>query len=147
MTWGATTLRATIDANVLVVAPLGEISPPALIYDAWQAGRFELVISEYILVEIARTHLKPYFSARLSNADITNFENLLRRRATIVPITAVVQGVATHPEDDRILATALSGGADYLVTGDHRFRARVPSFRGISLVSPADFLQIIGWPP
>lgn len=30
-----------------------------------------------------------------------------------------MQGVATHPEDDLLLATALNGGVQSLVTGDH----------------------------
>jgi predicted nucleic acid-binding protein len=54
-----------------------------------------------------------------------------------------VAGVATHPEDDLVLATALSAGADYLVTGDRRFRTRVPHYQGVTLVSPAEFLAII----
>jgi predicted nucleic acid-binding protein len=54
-----------------------------------------------------------------------------------------VQGVATHPEDDPILATALSAGADYLVTGDRRLRDRVPLFRGIPLISPSEFRDVL----
>jgi putative PIN family toxin of toxin-antitoxin system len=141
---GTSSLRATVDANVLVVAPLSVASPPGLIHDAWQADRFELVISEHILDEVARTHRKLYFHARLSDADIADFADLLRRRATIVEITVVVQGVATHPEDDLVLATALSGGVDYLVTGDERLRARVPTYQEITVVSPAQFVAILG---
>jgi len=55
----------------------------------------------------------------------------------------IVSGIATHPEDDLVLATALSAGADYLVTGDRRFRTRVPHYQGITLISPAEFLAII----
>ena len=122
---------ATIDANVLVVAPLNASSAPGLIRQAWEAGRYELVLSEHLLDEVARTHRKPYFQARLSDADIDDFTNLLRSHATIVPITAIVQGVATHPEDDLVLATAVSGNVDHLVTGHERLRARVPTYRGI----------------
>jgi putative PIN family toxin of toxin-antitoxin system len=142
-------IRATIDANVLVVAPTQLASrptPPRLVLDAWQAGRFDLVISDHVLSEVARTHTKPYFRARLSDADVDDFRLLLGSRAIVVPITAHVQGIATHPEDDLVLATAVSGGVDYLVTGDERFRPRVPSYRGIKLVSPAQFLTILGWP-
>ena len=96
--------------------------------------------------EVSRTHQKPYFRARLSDADIDDFANLLRNQATIVPITALVRGVATHPEDDLILATAVSGNVDYLVTGDERLRTRVPSYQGISVVSPAEFVAILGLP-
>ena len=141
------TRLATVDANVLVVAPLNRVTPPRLIVSAWLAGRFELVISAHILDEISRTHTKRYFRDRLSDADIDYFHGLLRSRATIVPITAVVRGVATHPEDDLVLATAVSGNVDYLVTGDERLRARVPSYRGIPVISPAQFVAILGLSP
>ena len=71
---------------------------------------------------------------------------VLTRLATVaqyVEIHTQIVGVATHPEDDPILDTALSARADYLVTGDHRLRDRVPSFRGIPLVSPAEFLDVL----
>jgi len=68
------------------------------------------------------------------------------QHATLYPITVTITGVATHPEDDLVLATALSAGADYLVTGDRRFRARVPRYQGVIVISPADFLIILGAP-
>ena len=39
-----------------------------------------------------------------------------------LPITAHVQGVATHAEDDLVLATAESAQADYLITGDKKLQ-------------------------
>ena len=59
-----------------------------------------------------------------------------------VPVTAQVQGVATHPEDDLILATAISGNADYLVTGDRQLLA-LGSYGGVRIVTPRDFLAIL----
>lgn len=138
-----TRTRATVDANVLVVAPLNPKSPPGLILTVWQQGRFDLILSEHILEEVARTHRKPYFRARLTEIQIAEFEGLLRRRATIVTITTVVHGIATHPEDDLILATAVSGDVDYLVTGDARFLAQVPAYSGVSLLRPTEFLALL----
>jgi predicted nucleic acid-binding protein len=94
---------------VLVVAPLRFQTPPRLIFEAWQDDRFELVLSEHILAEIARTHRKTYFQSRLSSREIADFQAVLREGATIVPIIAVPHGVATHPEDDLVLATSASG--------------------------------------
>jgi uncharacterized protein len=139
--------RATIDTNVLVVAPINASSPPGIIYDAWQAGRFELVISQQILDEVDRTHQKTYFQDRLSPSQIQRLYLLLRNQATLIQITVSVQGVATHPEDDLILATAVSGNVDYLVTGDERLRFRVPTYRGIRVVSPAQFVTLLGLTP
>jgi predicted nucleic acid-binding protein len=50
--------------------------------------------------------------------------------------------VATHPEDDLILATAIARGASYLVTGDRKLRA-VGAFQEVILLSPRDFHELL----
>ena len=60
----------------------------------------------------------------------------------MVPLTVQVAGVATHPEDDLILATAVSSGADYLVTGDRRLRA-VGAYADVAILSPREFLTLL----
>ncbi len=62
-----------------------------------------------------------------------------------MPITVTVQGVASHPEDDLILATAVSARADYLVTGDRQLLA-LGTFQGVQIVSPRDFVAILDLP-
>jgi len=57
----------------------------------------------------------------------------------MTPLTVEVTGVATHPEDDLILATAVAGEASYLVTGDRKLRA-VGAFQGVTILSPREFL-------
>jgi predicted nucleic acid-binding protein len=54
----------------------------------------------------------------------------------------VVRGVATHWQDDRVIATALAGSADYLVTGDKEL-LRLKSYRTVRIVSPLEFLEIL----
>ncbi|MBI4492031.1 MAG: hypothetical protein HY690_04490 [Chloroflexi bacterium] len=66
----------------------------------------------------------------------------MRGEATITPLTAVVQGVATHPEDDLVLATAVSAGADYLVTGDHHLQ-ELGTYRDVTILSPRAFLDLL----
>ena len=44
------------------------------------------------------------------------------------------------PEDDRILELAVSGRADFVITGDADLLAMDP-FRGTRIVTPADFLH------
>ena len=68
----------------------------------------------------------------------------MRNEAVVTPIIVKVRGVATHPEDDLILATALSAKAAYLVTGDGPLLRKVgKSYQGINLVTPNDFLEIL----
>lgn len=67
---------------------------------------------------------------------------LLEQEAVLTPITRQVQGVATHPEDDLILAAAVSARADYLVTGDDQLQ-KLGGFEGVKIVSPREFLRLL----
>jgi predicted nucleic acid-binding protein len=67
---------------------------------------------------------------------------LLQREARLVTVSAIVRGVATHPADDVVLATALSAGVDYLVTGDRELQ-KLGSFGGVTILSPRDFLSLL----
>jgi predicted nucleic acid-binding protein len=48
--------------------------------------------------------------------------------------------VATHPEDDLVLATAISAKAEYLVSGDTKLQ-RLGTYEGVKIVSPREFLE------
>jgi len=93
-----------------------------------------------ILTELVRTLGDPYFIARISPHDVAQTLALLAQSP--VAITRPVSGVATHPEDDEVLATALSAGAPYLVAGDARFIGRVPRYQTVQLVTPREFRVI-----
>jgi putative PIN family toxin of toxin-antitoxin system len=132
-----------LDANTL--APMVLASATGVlgrILAAWRRRLFVVVVSDYLLAEVRRTLANPYFSGRLTASEAQLYLSFVRILAQHVTITVTVTGVATHPEDDLVLATALSAGADYLVTGDRRFRARVPHYQGATLVSPAEFLAV-----
>jgi putative PIN family toxin of toxin-antitoxin system len=135
-------IRATLDTNVLVA---GIVTSPQTVngqvIQAWRENKYSLVLSEAILTELSRTLSEPYFSARLTAAQIEATVNLFRSEATIVPLLVTVAGVATHPEDDLILATALSGRAHYLVTRDEKLQEKVQEYKGVSIISPLVFLQ------
>jgi putative PIN family toxin of toxin-antitoxin system len=139
-------IRAVLDTNVLASGALGltgGVTPPALLLQQWRAGRFRLIMSDYIEKELRKALAQPYFTHRIRSEDRELFLILLTKVAEQVAIRRRVTGVATHPEDDPILATALSAHVDYLVTGDQRLRDRVPSFQDIPLVSPAAFLDVL----
>lgn len=141
-------IRAVLDVNVLASGVLGFLqpsTPPGLLLRAWRAGRFRLIISEHILTNLWRALAKPYFQRRLTAAETYAFLALLRQEATLAPIAAPVHGVAPDTEDDLVLATAVSGQAGYLVTGDVAFRD-LQTCRGIRMVSPRVFLGMLTSP-
>lgn len=135
-------IAAVLDTNVLASGFTIRGGVPDRLLRAWLTDQFELVVSEPILTELERTFQKRYFRARLTAAQIARNLALLRRRASLVPVTAVVQGVATQPEDDVILATAVSFQANYLVTGDKKLQG-LGTYQGVSIVSPRAFWDIL----
>jgi len=78
----------------------------------------------------------------MTPADIEHLRHLLEHDTMPTTLTQDVHGVATHPEDDLILATAVSGQTDYLVTGDAHLQ-RLGTYQGIVIVSPRQFLEVL----
>jgi putative PIN family toxin of toxin-antitoxin system len=114
-----TKIKVVLDMNVLA-SGLASFRNPASTVAAllrlWRLGAFALVTSEYILTELSNTLHRPYFRQRLTPQQINSAISLFRSEATITPLTIQVHGIATHPEDDVILATAVSAKADYAVS-------------------------------
>lgn len=135
-------ITAVLDTNVLASGFVSRTGAPGQLLFSWTYGMFELVISEAILTELERTFQNPYFRGRLASTQVVANLTLLRRQATIIPITALVEGVATHPEDDLVLATAESAHADYLVTGDKKLQ-RLRTYQQITILSPREFLDLL----
>jgi len=136
-------ITAVVDTNVLASGFAGILTPistPGEVVRQWRRGAYTLVISQHIIAELRRTLRKPYFRSRLTSREISEAVTLLRLRAALTPITAHVSGIATHPGDDEVLATAVSGRVDYLVTGDRPLQ-EVGSYRGVTILSPAIFVQ------
>lgn len=136
---------ATLDTNVLASGFLSPLASPGQIIDACEQGAFELALSGHILNELEHTWQSEYFVRRLSADQLGRARSLLRRRARMVDLSVTVSGVATHPEDDRVLATAVSAWADYLVTGDRKLQA-LGAYEGVRIVSPREFVDILGTP-
>ena len=118
-------IRAVLDTNVLVSGLVRRRpdAPSVQLLDAWRAGVFQLVVSEEILEEVARTLRKPYFKARLTEGQVERAILLLRRYAFLTTLSANVEGVAIHPEDDLILDAAVSARAAQLVKEAGRLQA------------------------
>lgn len=137
-------MRALLDTNVLAsgITGLTQKSKTAspLVMHRWNLRAFELLTSEFVLAELEDVLRRPYFARLMSMSDRERVLDTLRTDAVIVtPDTVVVIGIATHWQDDLVLSAAVSGNADYLVTGDADFR-RVGEYQGVKLRTPAEFL-------
>lgn len=111
-------MRVVLDTNILFSALISPHGPPDLIYQAWRAARFEIVTSRIQLDEIRRASRYPKFKTVLQPAKVGTMANNLQRALVLEDLTSHVE--TNDPGDAFLLAMAITGEADYLVTGDHR---------------------------
>lgn len=135
-------IAAVLDANVLASGAIAGSGTLAAIIDAWAENLFEVCVSDILVEEVSRTLQKPYFRRHLSSELAERFDALLRRQARFTTLTTHISGVATHPEDDQVLATAVGAEAQYLVTGDAQLQ-KLGAYGSVTIVSPRQFLRIL----
>lgn len=132
-----------LDANTLAS---GAVAAPgatlAEVIDRWMNDEYDVFLSQEILTELQHTFANPYFTARLSVKERTAYLTLVSQHALLIPLTAQVQGIATHPEDDVVLAAAESANASYLVTGDRKLQG-LGRYKDFHILSPAAFLAVL----
>jgi putative PIN family toxin of toxin-antitoxin system len=138
-------IRAILDTNVLVSAILVPAGISARILLVAYAQLFQCFASEAIVAEVMRALLRDRVQRkyRIDQGHISRLQDFLESDAVRVSITVNMRGVASHPEDDLILATAVSSQADYLVTGDRQVLA-LGTFQGVQIVTPGEFATILG---
>lgn len=134
-------MRVILDTNVLLGALISPHGPPDTIYRAWRAARFELVTSAVQLDELRRVSRYPKLKTILPAHRIGTMVNNMQRAIVLETLPPLPDGIeASDPNDEFLLAMALAGEADYLVTGDRRAgllqRGRIGRAR---IVTPATF--------
>jgi putative PIN family toxin of toxin-antitoxin system len=135
--------RIVFDTTVLISAFLrpGGLSDELLGLAA--LGDFELLLAEPI---IAETRNKLLTSSRLrsrygySDAAATRFCRALGPLGEIVRDLPSLAGVVRDPDDDVILACAIKGQADGVITRDKDLLS-LGSYQGIAIVTPETFRQ------
>ena len=135
---------AVLDANTLVSGILVPHGIPSRLLEAAYARAFICISSDAIVAEVVRTLTSERIERKyhVEPAIVERLRGFLESDGVATPITAQVSGVATHPEDDQILATAVSASADYLVTGDRQL-LKLGAYQGVRIVTPREFLQIL----
>ncbi len=73
---------------------------------------------------------------------IEEFLSALRDLGRIVAVHQVENLVPNDPPDNLVLACAVEGNADYLVSGNLHL-LNLKEHRGVKMVTPAQFLEII----
>jgi putative PIN family toxin of toxin-antitoxin system len=114
-------LRIVVDTNLWVRALLGgQVTLPLLI--AWQAHKFTVVVSQTLIDELSDVAQRPRLRDRINPEDTVRLLEQLRLRGEWVEPTTVPPR-CRDPRDHPVLATAIDGRADAIVSGDADLRA------------------------
>lgn len=120
-------VRAVVDTNVFVSGTTGH-SYPAQVIDAWRKERYVLITSPAIIEEISavlrRAEIRKFTG--LAEKDIREIIDTLMTKAFVSPGEVKVNVIKDDPDDDKFLASALEGIADYIVSGDKHLLSRRP---------------------
>lgn len=132
--------RVVLDTNVLVSGVIAS-GYCARILDAARRETIQLVTSNHLLEEfgevISRRHIARKFPKASENAEI--LLDFLRAFAILVPGIPDEESISRDRDDDFVLACAMEGRVDCVVSGDPHL-LDIGSHRGIPILTPREFV-------
>lgn len=137
-------LRAVLDANVYVSAAVRPEGPPGQIITRFLQGTsFGNILSPAIVDEVRRAltypkvrkYIRSGLDPELWFEDIVVLSQLVAGERESV-------GVSKDPDDDKYIAAALEGRAQFVVGGDSDL-LNLQEYEGVRMVSPRMFLELL----
>lgn len=110
-------LCVLLDTNVLGLGLAYPASTPGRILTAWRRGAREIVLSRYILDEMARV-LPRLKRIELNAAEVRDLTHSFMLQADIVEPAGEAEAKLRDSADQQVLGTWRATQAEYLITGD-----------------------------
>ena len=130
-------MRVVLDTNILISALISSAGNPAMIYSAWEDGKFTLLTCAEHLDELRATLQKPR-SPILEPYNAGRLVNQIRRLAEDVGPRPRVKR-SPDPHDDFLVAMSEAGEAGYLVTGDKTGLISLHHHKATRIISASEF--------
>ena len=132
-------IRAVIDTNVLVSAMISSAGNEALVVMAINQGLVVPCLSIEVIQEYSDVLRRPKFS--FSAGEVRALLDLLRSCGSLND-SVPRPGASPDPDDDKFIACALAGKADFLVTGNKRHFPQ-NKYGGVIVVNAAELLEFV----
>ena len=134
-------IRAVLDTGVLIAAVLSANGAPAELLRLWLDGVFEIVVSEKLLSELDRVLRRPKFRSYLSLREVERYLELLSRWTERASDGSADLSYTSDPNDDYLVALAVSTKVDFLVSGDKHLLKVEHSV--VPVLSPRQALELL----
>ncbi|MGB9499594.1 MAG: putative toxin-antitoxin system toxin component, PIN family [Dissulfuribacterales bacterium] len=136
-------MKIVVDANLFASGLIKPKSNPGKILDLIKHNQVELILSPLVIRKIKRIFLYPrlqkYHHKTAQEID-AYFEDVLMF-AWIVEGDQAVNVISDDPSDNKYLACAYEGEADYIVSGDHHL-LDIEAYKGIRILNAKSFLNV-----
>jgi putative PIN family toxin of toxin-antitoxin system len=138
-------LSVVVDTNVFVSGLIVEKGLPHQLIKLLEEDLFILIISQKMRDELEEVLYRVKFSAFLSKDKLYKFFRMIDIISTVVSPRAIIPVEVRDPKDQKVLATALGGKADYLVTGDKDLIVLKDTDKlgGLKIVGVKEFLKLL----
>jgi len=131
-------VKVVFDTNVVASASFWRGAPFDCLR-AWAQGRCEVFVSPALLAEYQETTEE--LRADYPDRQFVPWADILTESATLIFASETARHATPDPNDEMVLECALAAEADVIVTGDKKHLLSLREFRGISIISPAEFLR------
>jgi putative PIN family toxin of toxin-antitoxin system len=131
-----------LDTNVLVSALIKPGALPDKLLQHWEADDFTLVTSSVQLDELQRVLAYDKLQKFIHPDQAAKLVENIRSFAVLVEDLPEVNA-STDPADNLILATAMAGSANHLVTGDKADLLNLKSVNDVAIISVRDAIQLL----
>ena len=128
--------RVVIDTNVLISGVLWG-GKPGFVINQYRQGKFVLLISPFILAELANFLEEYHVDEKQREIILHEFKT---KPVKVIPPKKV--SICRDKKDNQILDLCLAGRAGFLITGDKDLLA-LKKFEKTEVVKPKDFLRSI----
>ena len=140
-------IKVVIDTNLFVSGLILKRGNPYELLEAWRHKGFMLLISDALETEIAEVLLRPKIKEKyhLTTDEVEDTLRLLHTDALRSDPAPTLPLSLRDPKDEKVLALAIGGEADYLVTGDGDLLSvhNNPGLGELQIVRPAAFLALL----
>lgn len=133
-------VRIVLDTNILISATISEYSVPAKVFNILE-HKHTLLKSHASSAELKNVIFRNKFDHLIDVTTRGKFLARFLKKAEQVNSTEKITA-CRDPKDNMILELAVSGKADFIITGDQDVLELDP-FRSIRIVTPAEFLEIV----
>ncbi len=133
-------MRTVPDTNIVVSGLLWRENPRRVL-DAARDGIIELFTSPVLIEELEDVLSREKFAKRLEAASVTVQELLegYSALATVIDAEPIEPVIIRDPDDDAVLACALSAEAEIIVSGDDDL-LDLKEYQGIRILTATEFL-------